>query len=93
MNEHPLVGTWHSPEWSDVEVTIKQLETTLQVEAVDLEDEETLQIRNTSWDENSISFDLYTPSTDHACRHVITNKGKGKATFEITWSEEWVLKK
>ena len=91
--EHPLVGRWHSPEWSSIEIVIKQLKTTLQIKAVDLEDGEKLQIKNKSWDDKSISFDLYTPSEDHTCHHVLTSKGKGTANFEITWSEEWKLKK
>ncbi len=90
--QHPLVGRWHSPEWSSIEITIRQLKTTLQIRAVDLEDGEKLQIKNKSLDDKTVSFDLYTPSTGHTCHHLLSDKGGGTAHFEITWSEEWVLK-
>ena len=93
IQEHPLIGRWHSPEWSSVEITIKPLKTTFQIKAVDLDDGERFQIKNKNWDEKIISFDLFTPSTGHTCRHVLTYKGRGKAYFQITWSEEWILKR
>ena len=93
INQHPLIGRWYSPEWSSVEITIKPLKTTFQIKAVDKEDGERLQIKNKSWDNDTISFDLFTPSSGHTCKHVIKYKGNDTADFQLTWSEEWTLKK
>ena len=90
--KHPLEGTWFSPEWSSVEIKVKKLKTTMQIKAIDTEDQEKLLIRNKQWDENSISFDLFTPSTDHTCHHMLKDKGNGEAFCQITYIENWVLK-
>ena len=92
QTQHPLEGTWYSPEWSSVEIKIKKLKTTVQIKAVDKEDQEKLLVKNIKWDDKSISFDLYTPSTDHTCKHVLTYQGDGNATCQITYIEDWVLK-
>lgn len=82
--QHPLVGRWYSPEWSSVELVIKELKTTLQIKATDLDDAEQLQVKNKKWDDKTISFDLFTPSTGHTCHHMLTYKGRGRADIQMT---------
>ena len=92
MKQHPLEGKWFSPEWSSVEITIKALKTTIQIKAIDTYDKEKLIVLNKRWDDDSITFDLVTPSENHTCHHVLKYKGNGEASCQLTFTEDWQLK-
>ena len=91
-NQHPLIGRWSSDEWSSVEINIQDIQGKIHVEAVDKSDGEKLDVKNLKYDTNLISFDLYTPSTEHICHHEFKYKGSGKAICKLSYIEEWELK-
>ena len=84
--KHPLEGLWHSPDWSDVEFTIKRRGKTFSISAVDTYDGEKLKVSGVKWDGKELSFTLFTPSTKHVCKHVFRNLHRGQVDCELTYS-------
>ena len=87
---HPLVGTWTSPEDTTVEFTVVSTGAGLSVRGRDRSDGEEFEISQVSWDGETLSFTSVMPSTGHRVRHVMRALPEGKfLEHEYTLTELW----
>lgn len=90
-NSHPIQGSWVSvdPQNSDdylTEYIIESDNKSFKVKAVDLRDDEEMEISNINWQDKTLTFTSFTPSTDRIAINRFRVKENGNIESKFTFT-------